>query len=85
MPLRMIVRAEMRMADEIDAGQTRGEAATDGRPAKTVRTPDSHPVPIEDLGVSRQRLAEWRSVRDAGEAVMGLADASLQVPCCLTG
>lgn len=60
--LRMIVRAEMRMATEIDKGQASGEVAAKDI---SVRTADS--ATLEDLGVTRQRLSEWRDVRDAGE------------------
>jgi len=65
----MIVRAEMRMADEIDAGQERGEIAKPGRP---VKGSESEPLSIESvLGEENKgRLAQWRAVRDAGEAVV---------------
>lgn len=59
--LRMIMRAEMRMANEIDRGQANGEIAGHGGDRSKVRTPD-----LESLGVSKQRVAEWRQVRDAG-------------------
>lgn len=59
--LRMIVRAEMRMADEIDRGQSKGEIAAHGGDRSKVRTPD-----LESLGVSKQRVVEWRQIRDAG-------------------
>lgn len=70
--LRMIVRAEMRMAIEIDKGQEQGALAKkeNGRPAESVRTADTSLSTLEDLGVSRQRLAEWRDVRDAGMPVV---------------
>ena len=61
--LRMIVRAEMRMADEIDTGQERGEISSGGRPNETVLTSDS-------LGLDRRRVAEWRETRDAGQEVV---------------
>jgi hypothetical protein len=57
------VRAEMRMADEIDRGQVNGEISTGGRPSETVLTSDS-------LGIDRRRVAEWRETRDAGDAGM---------------
>jgi hypothetical protein len=72
--LRMIVRAEMRIATEIDAGQARGEVATrEEHPNGLVRNPDMPPATLETLGVSRQRLSEWRETRDAGEQVVGAA------------
>ena len=68
----MIVRAEMRMADEIDKGQERGEVANKGQRAN-VRAADISE--LDDLGVSRQRLSEWRKTRDAGMVVVGGAIA----------
>jgi phage N-6-adenine-methyltransferase len=74
--LRMIVRAEMRMADEIDRGQQRGEVAVAGNPI--VRGADNSEVSLQDLGVSRQRLSEWRETRDVGAIVVDAAiDAAL--------
>lgn len=83
--LRMIVRAEICMANEIDAGQERGEVARaqDGRPSISAQASGTSPVTAEDepapkpapakleeIGVSSQRVAEWRKVRDAGEDVV---------------
>jgi phage N-6-adenine-methyltransferase len=59
--LRIITRAEMRMADEIDRGQASGELATRG---------DDKSPNLGDLGVPSQRVSEWREVRDAGEDVV---------------
>lgn len=68
--LAMIARAELRMADEIDAAQERGEIAradVHGRGIQSsVQTPDTRPVTLAELGLSRQRVAEWRRLRDAG-------------------
>ncbi len=83
--LRMIVRAEMRMADEIDRGQQRGDVAQKGGDGgrTNVRAADIEPATFADLGVSRQRLSEWRDVRDAGDDVVeqaitaALADAGI--------
>lgn len=69
--LRIIVRAEMRMATEIDRGQERGHVATrQGRPTSVQLADSSSPTTLDDLGVSKQRLSEWRDVRDAGEGVV---------------
>ena len=73
--LLLIKRAEIRMADEIDAAQRRGEVATDatggGRPSKTCpKFGQVSPVTYAELGFTRQRVAEWREMRDAGEAVV---------------
>jgi phage N-6-adenine-methyltransferase len=73
--LAMIKRAEIRMANEIDAAQERGELAkADGaiNPGtnKGVRSSDTFPTTYNELGLSRQRVAEWRELRDAGEVVI---------------
>jgi len=73
--LLLIKRAEIRMADEIDAAQQRGEVATDatggGRPSKTCpEFGQVSPATYDELGISSQRVAEWREMRDAGEAVV---------------
>ncbi|MFZ1415285.1 MAG: hypothetical protein WAS73_12010, partial [Defluviicoccus sp.] len=81
--LLLIKRAEIRMADEIDAAQQRGELAkADGAinpgTTKGARTAGTLPATYDELGVSSQRIAEWRELRDAGEAVVDEAiDAAL--------
>ena len=67
--LRMIVRAEMRMADEIDAGQKRGEIATSGK-RKSCNVSTVTTVPEALGGVHRTELQRWRKTRDAGIAVV---------------
>lgn len=72
--LRIIARAEIRMANEIDRGQASGELDTRGgdrgnqHTGANVRTSDN--ATLSDLGVSRQRVSEWREVRDAGEGAV---------------
>lgn len=63
--LRIITRAEMRMADEIDRGQASGEVAGLGfnQHSEGVQTTDT-------LGLDRRRVSEWREMRDAGEPVV---------------
>jgi phage N-6-adenine-methyltransferase len=69
--LSMIKRAELRMADEIDAAQDRGEVERPGGDRKIiVRSADNDPAAYHELGISRQRVAEWRELRDAGEHVI---------------
>ena len=63
--LRIITRAEIRMADEIDAGQARGEVPIQGQHATHVQGAD-----MTELGISRQRVAEWRETRDAGSEIV---------------
>jgi phage N-6-adenine-methyltransferase len=72
--LRIILRAEMRMADAIDEGQENGEVRTQesGRP-ESVQTSDTSPATFEELGIARQRVSEWRELRDAGEPAVEAA------------
>jgi hypothetical protein len=70
--LRIITRAEMRMANEIDRGQASGQVATPQSTLKAgavpvVRAADNGKSTYEELGVTRQRVSEWRKIRDAGE------------------
>lgn len=62
------IRAEIRLADIVDAGQEAGEVATRATGSAIrdhVRTPDKvpPPVPLRDLGIDRRRLAEARELR----------------------
>jgi hypothetical protein len=65
--LRIIKLAELRLADEIDAAQERGEVARaeDGRPI-SVRDADTSPATFDDLNLDRRRVSEWRRLRAAG-------------------
>jgi hypothetical protein len=77
--LRIIVRAEMRMADAVDEGQTNGQIERPGGNRKiNVRTSDNDLASLVEVGISRQRLAEWRVLRDAGlTAIDAAIDAQL--------
>jgi len=70
--LRIITRAEIRMADAIDEGQAKGEVAEKGRP-ENPRTAGIIPAALDELGVSSQRVAEWRELRNAGEPAVEAA------------
>jgi N6-adenosine-specific RNA methylase IME4 len=74
--LRIVVMAETRLADEVDAAQDRGEVASAGD-NPIVRGSDNQIARVADLGLTRQRLNEWRQVRDAGQETVEhvLADA----------
>jgi len=75
--MKMIVRAEMRMADEIDAGQERGELAKSGE-GRSARVRDADASTYEELGLTRQRVHDFRKVRDAGqEAVDQVIDRAV--------
>jgi N6-adenosine-specific RNA methylase IME4 len=68
--IRITARAEIRMANEIDAGQANKQIKVAGHPTTKVQDSDSAAVSYEDLGISRQRVQEWREVRDAGEEIV---------------
>lgn len=63
--LRIIARAEIRMANEADRAQDSGELPQQGQHASHVQGSD-----MSAVGLDRRRLAEWRDVRDAGEEVV---------------
>jgi hypothetical protein len=68
----------MRMADAIDDGRESGVVAAHGaNQHEDVQTPDILQATLSDIGVSRQRLHEWRVLRDAGEPA---AEAAIQSP-----
>ena len=74
--LRIITRAEIRMANEIDRAQERGEVARAGgdRDNSIVQTSDNrNESTLSDIGLDRRRVAEWRETRDAGEGVVEAA------------
>ena len=72
--LLLIKRAEMRLVEEVRAAREQGEVARNGGDRKSgisVRAPDTDPATLDELGLSRQRFAEWSEVYDAGgEAVV---------------
>lgn len=65
--LRMIVRAEMRMADEVDRGQAAGEIATKGggNHSKSRKS-----ATLNEMGIDKHEVHRWRTVRDAGMPVV---------------
>ena len=66
--LRIILRAEGRLVAAIDEGQANGVIPSRGR---HVRTADmTHGVGLDAIGVSRQRLNEWRAIAAAGSALV---------------
>lgn len=63
--LKMVCRAEERFAEEIDAGQERGEIAT-GRPSKVLDQ-----ATLSDIGVTAPQVSDFRKVRDLGGDKVG--------------
>jgi hypothetical protein len=61
------LRAAVRVADLVDAGQAAGEIATPADTLKrgpVLRPPENGAVSLEDIGVAPQRLKEYRTLRD---------------------
>jgi DNA N-6-adenine-methyltransferase (Dam) len=76
--LRIITRAEMRMAEEIDHGQANGTLARPGGDRQSIArsSGNASETLYRDLGIDGQRVSEWRMLRDAGpetveEAIAG--------------
>ena len=67
--LRIIARAEMRMADEIDRGQASGEVHLTVR--SKPRTSSRQLTMSSEI--DKRRVTEWREIRDAGEAAVEAA------------
>ena len=57
-------QAKVRLADEYDVAQERGEVASNGR-RKTVENDNGFPPTASDLGLRRYEIHEARQVRDA--------------------
>jgi hypothetical protein len=69
---RIIVQAEMRMADTMGAGK-RVKSPRPGGDTSILGSAENAPAKVSELGVSPQRLAKWRDLRDAGEAAVEAA------------
>lgn len=65
--LRIITRAEIRMANEVDRGQAAGEVAKRGGDRQSNVPASDNGAKLSELGISRQRVNEWRKVSEAGE------------------
>jgi N6-adenosine-specific RNA methylase IME4 len=69
-------RAKLRLADEYDLAQQRGEVAGAGRP-KTVPDENGFPATAAELGVSRRLIHEGRAIRDAERAEPGVVERTI--------
>jgi hypothetical protein len=70
-------RAKMRLADEYDAAQARGEEARLGDNLPSVAAANSKPATAADLGLRRDEIYEARRLRDAERAEPGLAQQAV--------
>jgi hypothetical protein len=68
--LRVEMLAQIRIAREYEAAQARGEVATQSRHPGSVQNADTAPATADELGLDRRRVAEWRKMATAGEAVV---------------
>jgi ParB family chromosome partitioning protein len=59
------LKAEIKLADCVDAGQERGEISKAGQPERIISTTDNSPSTLADLGLNGQKVLEARRIRDA--------------------
>jgi hypothetical protein len=70
--------AKRRLADEYDAAQARGEAATGNRTRDFgVADPNAKPATASDLGLRRDQIHDARLIRDAEAAEPGIVRRTL--------
>lgn len=71
-------RAKVRIADEWDAAQAAGQAATGGRPKKADKTvADANGFTAEQAGLTRHEIFEARRLRDAEAKAPGIAERAI--------
>lgn len=61
----VVMLAEARIGHELKAAQERGEVAAKGA-NQHVRDPDTLPATLPEIGIPRQRAAEFRKMAEAG-------------------
>lgn len=71
-------RAKMRLADEYDAAQARGEVSRGGGRPDCVEDHNAVPATAADLGIRRDEIHEARQLRDAENAEPGLAERAVK-------
>lgn len=67
-------RASIRIADEYDAAQAKGEAAKQGRPKKVS---DGDHFTLEEAGLTKQEVADARKLRDAEAGEPGIVERAI--------
>lgn len=70
-------QAKMRLADEYDNAQERGEVSKGGGRPDCVEDHNAVPATAADLGIRRDQTQEARSLRDAEQERPGLAERAL--------
>lgn len=71
-------RAKMRLADEYDAAQERGEVAKIGDNLPSLGGRNSRPATASDVGLRHDEIHEARKLRDAEKAEPGKAERTLK-------
>lgn len=72
-------RAKVRIADEYDAAQERGEVARHGGDRKTKIHDDKHEaVTVSELGLSPREIHDARKLRDAERGSPGIVERAIQ-------
>lgn len=69
-------RAKMRLADEYDAAQERGEVQRHGGQGKR-DVPNENIPSVDDIGLSRKEIHEARQLRDAEQAEPGIIERTV--------
>jgi hypothetical protein len=70
--------AKLRLADEYDAAQERGEVGQrTGRPKVVPDQNDFSPATAEEIGLTRKQIHEARTIRDAEKAAPGIVRQTL--------
>lgn len=71
-------RAEMRLAEEYDEAQERGDVATGNRSKDFgVAEDNAKPATAADLGIRRDEMHDWRKMRDAERAEPGVIQRAI--------
>lgn len=70
-------RAEMRLAEEHDAAQDRGEVQKAGGDRTSIVSQGNNAPTASDLGIARKDIHEARQLRDAEAAEPGLISRAL--------
>ena len=71
-------RAKVKIADEYDAAQARGDVRKPGQRGKAVADDDSISAPTADeIGLSRQEIHEARKLRDAERGAPGIVERAI--------
>ena len=80
-PLEIEISARIRLADEYDEAQKRGEVQTPGGDRKTIVASHNNDPTIAELGLRRDEIYNSRQLRDAAAAFPGLVRRVVDASC----